>query len=322
MKDQDPLTYFDGKRFFFPGHQHQKRWRDVIKWSFTRKRGNWDHIPKRAVFDQPPERVTKGLRVSFVGHATLLIQTMGLNILTDPVWAAQIGPYSRFGPKRKTPPGILFENLPPIDCVLLSHTHYDHLDWKTMRDLSKRFSPHVITGLQTEKVLNRMGVFDVTSLGWYETSLFKGLPVTFVPAYHWTNRTLFDVNQSLWGGFMLKLPKGYCYFAGDTAFEEGALFKELREKFSPLLLALIPIGAYKPRWFMASSHVDPFEAVSIHKMIGAEKSLAIHHGTFALADEGYEDQRVDFQKACEDASLSKDEFILPEAGDFLFIDPK
>jgi len=212
------MQHFDGTRFFYPHYRHTKTFKDFLKWQRTRQKGSWPTWVTLDTFDQPPAHIDDEVRISFVGHSTVLLQVNGLNILTDPVWSKHIGPVSWAGPKRVHAPGIHFNDLPTIDLVLLSHTHYDHLDRPTMKRLRKKHNPQIIAGLGVDKVLNRFGL-TATTLNWYDNITIKGTKITFVPAHHWTNRTPWDRNKSLWGGFIIHTSQGQIYYAGDTAFE-------------------------------------------------------------------------------------------------------
>jgi L-ascorbate metabolism protein UlaG (beta-lactamase superfamily) len=223
----------------------------------------------------------ESIRVTLVGHATVLLQVAGLNILTDPVWSRRIGPASWLGVERVRPPAIAFDDLPPIDAVLLSHNHYDHLDRPTLAALTRRDTPLVVTGL---KVGRSVPADRVAELGWWDSLMLgEHVRVTYVPAEHFSARSPFDRNRSLWGGFVLETPHGTIYFAGDTG--DGSHFAAIRERFGPMTLSLLPIGAYEPRWFMAPVHIDPAEAVKASLILESEVSLAIHFGVFPLADE-------------------------------------
>jgi L-ascorbate metabolism protein UlaG (beta-lactamase superfamily) len=204
-----------------------------------------------------------------VGHATLLIQSGGVNVLTDPVWSTFAGPFGLLGPRRTTSPGIAFKDLPKIDVVLLSHNHYDHLDLATLRRLDKAHAPQIVTPLGNETFLRRHVTRGrIHSGNWGDLVHLPdvgptGCEVHIVPANHWSARGLGDRRQALWGGFMLRTGVGLVYFAGDTGYGTGAPFRAIRSEFGAPDLAIIPIGAYAPRWFMAAQHCDPEEAVQI-----------------------------------------------------------
>ena len=284
---QGPATSnFDGLRFFNPGEPETDRsLRQLLRWQWGRKAAKWPRqVPVAPVM---PARHVDALRVTVVGHVTTLIQAAGLNVLTDPVWSDRASPVRFAGPKRVTAPAIRFHDLPKIDAVLLSHNHYDHLDLATLKRLHRRDAPLMVTPLGNDTIL-RKHIPDVrTAVGdwWSRFDLGGQAEVHIVPANHWSSRTGRDRRMALWGGFVLRTPAGSVYFAGDTGYGSGAAFRDIGERLGTCDLALIPIGAYEPRWFMSAQHCDPDEAVRIMLDIGAKKAVGIHWGTFALTDE-------------------------------------
>ena len=282
--------HFDGERF----HNHQSGWQteaSFLQWQMNREPGRWREWVDAAPGPPPPARAGDGgLRVTFVNHATTLIQMDGMNILTDPIWSDRCSPVSFAGPKRHRPPGIRFEELPKIDVVLVSHNHYDHLDLPTLRMLQKEHDPMIITPLGNGALMARGGVKGARELDWWGAADAGGLRITAVPAQHFSARGISDRNRNLWGGFVIAGPSGNVYFAGDTGW--GKHFAEVAERFGPMRLAILPIGAYLPRWFMKPAHISPAEAVDAHDALKASTSMAIHFGTFNLGDDG-ETQPVD-----------------------------
>jgi len=224
-----------------------------------------------------------------VNHATVLIQQAGSNILTDPIWSERCGPVSWIGPRRHRAPGVEFDHLPPIDTVLLSHNHYDHLDVPTLRRLSARGGMTFVAPLGVARSLASRGIGPVRELDWGDSLGAPGATIHSVPAFHFSARGLLDRNRSLWCGYMIESNFGLIYFAADTAF--GPHFGWIRERFGATRVALLPIGAYEPRWFMSPIHMNPEEAVEAHHILGASSSIAIHHGTFQLADEAIDTPR-------------------------------
>ncbi len=282
--------HFDGERF----HNHQSGWQteaSFLQWQMNREPGQWREWVDAAPGPPPPARVGDGgLRVTFVNHATTLIQMDGMNILTDPIWSDRCSPVSLAGPKRHRPPGIRFEELPKIDVVLVSHNHYDHLDLPTLRMLQKEHDPIIITPLGNGALMARGGVKGARELDWWGAADPGGMRITAVPAQHFSARGISDRNRNLWGGFVISGASGNVYFAGDTGW--GKHFAEVAERFGPMRLAILPIGAYLPRWFMKPAHISPAEAVDAHDALKASTSMAIHFGTFNLGDDG-ETQPVD-----------------------------
>lgn len=281
-----PSDHFDGKRFHSAEPLPDHGFGAFLRWMTHRERGPWSDFTDTPPGDKPPERVTAGtLRVTFVNHSTLLIQMDGVNILTDPVWSKRVSPVSWAGPRRHRPPGIRFEDLPPIDAVFVSHNHYDHMDVPTLRRLASAHKPTVFVGLGNTKFLQRQEVSGARDLDWWESApLGDGVTVTAVPARHFSTRGLFDRNRTLWCGFVVQGPSGAVYFAGDTGW--GSHFEKIGRRFPNLRVALLPIGAYRPRWFMGPVHIDPEDALRAHEILGASTSIAIHFGTFAQADDG------------------------------------
>ncbi len=257
----------------------------ALRWLLTRSRGPWPTHVEDTPVAPPLARVDDGsIRATVIGHATVLVQVGGLNFLTDPVLSDRIGPTPWTGPKRVRPPAVPFELIPPIDVVLLSHDHYDHLDRPTLRRLVERDAPLVLTGLRVgAKVPGKK----VVELDWWQShAIGEGVRATYVPAEHFSGRGLFDRDKSLWGGFVVETPHGKVYFAGDTA--AGFHFQAIRERFGAMTLSLLPIGAYAPRWFMERVHVDPDEALAASLTLESQTSLAIHFATFNLADDAYD----------------------------------
>ncbi|MGH9401569.1 MAG: MBL fold metallo-hydrolase [Terriglobia bacterium] len=278
--------HFDGKRFFNSGLLEPRGFRDFLRWRLTSERGRWQNHTE-ASFGPPPPRIIEGdnLRVTFINHSTTLIQTEGLNILTDPVWSKRAGPVSWLGPERHRPPGLRFEDLPRIDFVLLSHNHYDHLDLPTLRRLAKTHAPLFVAPLGVRALIESKRLGRAIELDWWNAySLSSSLRVNAVPARHFSMRGLRDRNNTLWCGYVLEAAAGSIYFAGDTGY--GPHFEQIARKFAPVRLALLPIGAYRPAWFMSPVHISPEQAVQAAQVMGAKTSMGIHFGTFALADDG------------------------------------
>lgn len=281
-----PSDHFDGLRFFNPDHAETDRGlRDLLRWKLKGTAARWPRsVPGRR---SVPDAGVAGLRVTIVGHASVLIQAGGLNVLTDPVWSERASPLSFIGPRRVWAPGVAFEALPPIDAVLLSHNHYDHMDMATLRRLHRDHRPLMLAPLGNDVILRRAipGVRAVAGDWWDRIDIGKGGEVTIVPAYHWSARTGRDRRMALWSGFMLSTGGGSAYFAGDTGYGDGRIFRDVRRRIGRPDLALIPIGSYEPRWFMSAQHVDPGEAVRILEDLEAARAVGIHWGVFQLTDE-------------------------------------
>ena len=249
--------------------------------------------------DEPPQRPAllddRAAVVTFIGHATLLIQTPAGNILTDPMYSQRAGPFNLMGPRRVRQPAVLFDALPRISTVLLSHNHYDHCDVRTLGMLADRFDPLVVTPLGNAALVRSSGIHRVEELDWWQEAKSSTLPITLTPAKHFSARGPFDKNRALWGGFVLTTGGTRIYFAGDSAY--GPFFRDIGQRLGPIDLALLPIGAYEPRWFMHVVHMNPAEAVQAHIDLGAPESIGIHFGTFQLTTEGIDDPL----RALEDA---------------------
>jgi L-ascorbate metabolism protein UlaG (beta-lactamase superfamily) len=324
---QGPVTdHFDGTRFFNPGLPSTDRsLGDMLRWKLAGAAVKW---PATVPITQAvPDQRVDGLRITMVGHATLLIQVAGRNILTDPVWSERASPFSFVGPKRVTAPGIAFDRLPPIDAVLLSHCHYDHLDVATLRRLHEVHAPLMAMPFGNDAIVQAAvpGARCVVGDWWERLALEDGFATTLTPAYHWANRWPTDVRMALWSGHMLTTPAGSIWFAGDTGYGDGAIFREIRSRLGAPDVALIPIGAYEPRWFMADQHVDPAEAVTILRSVGAPNALGIHWGTFQLTDEGREAPRLALATALLAAGIPPRRFVAAQPGgryDFQVVQPE
>jgi len=222
--------------------------------------------------------------VTFIGHATFLIQTAAGNILTDPMYSRRAGPLNVLGPRRVRPPAVVFDDLPPIAVILLSHNHYDHCDLPTLRKLAARFDPLVVTPLANAALVRSSGIRRVEELDWWQHATRAPLPIVATPAQHFSARTPFDRDRALWGGFVVTAGGVRMFFAGDTAY--AGFFRDIRQRLGPIDLALLPIGAYEPRWFMQTVHMNPAEAVQAHVDLEASASVGMHFGTFQMTTEG------------------------------------
>jgi L-ascorbate metabolism protein UlaG (beta-lactamase superfamily) len=278
--------HFTGRKFVTPNGLERPGPGGLIKWMFHRNHGTWGPYRDAPPGPRPPTRVADGrMRVTFVNHATTLIQMDGLNILTDPIWAERCSPVGFAGPKRVRPPGIRFEDLPPIDVVVISHNHYDHMDLEVLKRLAREHKPRFCVGLGNGALLRNAGVDAVTELDWWQSvDLVPGVKLFSVPSEHFSNRGLFDQDATLWTGYAVQGPSGVAYFAGDTAF--GGHYAQIRERLGSPRLAVLPIGAFKPEWFMGPVHMSPRQALQAHRILNPGTSVAMHFGTFDLADDG------------------------------------
>ena len=310
-----PSDHFDGVRFFNPGEPETDRTLvQILRWKMVGGAARWPALVP--VTPARPEARVEGLRITMVGHATLLIQAAGLNLLTDPVWSDRASPLSFAGPRRVTVPGIAFHDLPPIDAVLISHNHYDHLDLATLRRLHAAHDPLMVMPLGNEAIV-RAGVpaARIATGDWHEPIVLGDhAATTLTRANHWSARRLADRRMALWAGHYITTPAGSIWFAGDTGYGNGAIFRDIRERHGAPDVGLIPIGAYEPRWFMAAQHVDPAEAVRIMQDVGAGQALGIHWGTFQLTDEPREAPVAALARALNAAQIKPDRFVAAKPG--------
>lgn len=305
--------HFDGRRFANPtGPALQPL--SAAPRLLLEPRARWpayiDETPRR-----PPALDGASAVITFIGHSTVLIQTPSQNILTDPMYSRRAGPWNVFGPRRVRPPAIRLADLPPISVVLVSHNHYDHCDLPTLRALASRFDPMVVTPLGNAQLARAAGIRRVEELDWWDTAASPPFPITLTPAHHFSARGLFDRNRALWGGFMIELAGTRIYFAGDTAY--APFFHAIRQRFGPADVALLPIGAYEPRWFMRGAHMNPHEAVQAHKDLAARTSVGIHFGTFRLTTEGIDDPVQHLAAARISLDVESDRFRAPAPGESL-----
>lgn len=309
--------HFDGKKFLNPERVKAKGLFEVVKWFFSRKPGKWEKVRTHSYAEKPVRKIEEGLRITFVNHSTFLIQVDGVNILTDPVWSERVSPFTWAGPARMRPPGFRLEDLPPIDLVLISHNHYDHLDISTMKKIADEHKPEIITPLGVGIFLQEEQISMATDMDWWdELVIHDSMSIQSVPAQHFSGRGgIGDRDGTLWCGYVIKAKSGHIYFAGDTGYNHKT-FKEIGKKAGPVKVALLPIGSYKPEWFMSPIHVSPEEAVKIHLDVKAEKSIAMHFGTFALGDDGQHDATRELQKARTRNNLPESEFIVLQEGSY------
>ncbi|MDI9244661.1 MBL fold metallo-hydrolase [Marinobacter sp. CHS3-4] len=261
-------------------------------------------------------------QLTWLGHASFLIQYQGLNILTDPVLSDRASPFKLVGPKRCTPPALTVADMPPIHLVLISHNHYDHLDDATVRQLHRRFGEKLCfcVPMGLRRWFEKRGIHNLVELGWWQSAeLTENNEVFCLPTQHFSGRTATDTNTSLWCSWLVDMDGFRLYFGGDTGY--GKVFRDIGELFAPIDLALLPIGAYDPRWFMAPVHVAPEEAVKIHQDIGARQSVAMHWGTFVLTDEPMDEPPRRLRMALETHGIRESEFRVMQHGEVWVVNP-
>jgi L-ascorbate metabolism protein UlaG (beta-lactamase superfamily) len=303
--------HFDGRRFCNPnGANGQPFWK-VPRLLLT-PRIPW---PSEVSVEprRPPNPGPDEVVVTFVGHSSFLIQAAAANVLIDPVFSRRVSPFSFAGPRRARAPGVRFDDLPPISLVLLSHNHYDHCDLATLQLLERRFHPPAVTPLGNVRLLRSAGFRQVEELDWWETASAAPFPVTVTPAQHFSARGPFDRNRALWGGFLIETGGRRILHAGDSGY--GPHFREIGARLGPIDLALLPIGAYEPRWFMKDIHMNPAEAVQAHLDLAARQSIAMHFGTFQLTPEGIDEPVRNLSKALRERSVPAERFRAVEVGE-------
>ena len=274
----------------------------------------WLHANARAGVAMQPS-------VTWIGHATALVQAGGLNVLTDPIFSERASPLSFVGPRRAQPPGVALAQLPHIDVVLISHDHYDHLDAPSVESLNRQLGapPLFIVPLGLKAWMAERGISHAVELDWWQSHRIGSTELLLAPVQHWSGRGLHDRMHTLWGGYAVFSPGLHWYFSGDTGYSKD--FADLRQRLSSrpgggdIDLALIAVGGYEPRWFMRSQHVNPAEAVQIHRDLGARQSLGVHWGTFELTDEALDQPPRDLATARAAAGLADDAFFVLAVGE-------
>ena len=313
-----------GQRFVnpWPGIE-QHGFSDALKWMVGRKKRRRNDHPFELPASHPsffvPRAAPDHLTATWVGHTSVLLQLGGLNILTDPVWSERASPFSFAGPRRFSPPGVAFDSLPIIDAVVISHDHYDHLDERTARRLVSRFPAAAWRApLGVGKLLRSIGVRDVEEMTWHQRAKLGDITLACVPAQHFSGRSPFNRDHTLWCGWVLSSDCHSVFFAGDTALNPS--FAGIGRDYGPFDLALMPIGAYDPRWFMRSVHMDPEECVKAAEMLAADKRdlplvLATHWGTFKLTDEPLDEPPLRMRQAWSKAGFDAERLWIPRLGE-------
>lgn len=307
--------HYNGEKFHLPWGDDLKSFWTVLKWKLTSSPAKWPESVPIKNYPFRPLTPTEKISATFINHATFLLQFPGVNVLTDPVFSERVSPYTFAGPKRVKAPGIPFDSLPPIDIVVISHNHYDHLDVETLRMIDGKFKPLFLVPLGDEKLLKKHGIQNVKAMDWWEEVRVKDVRVVFAPSQHWSARSLWDKNECLWGSFMIDNGAQKVYFAGDTGY--GPHFVDIKNRIGAPDLALLPIGAYEPRWFMKYYHMNPEDAVKAHIDLGAERTIAMHFGTFQLTDEGIDEPVKDLAIALEKYKIPSEKFLILDQGEAL-----
>jgi L-ascorbate metabolism protein UlaG (beta-lactamase superfamily) len=308
--------HFDGKRFFNPTLPagFAPTLATVLK-MLRAHRSRWPRsIENKGVSQLNAQLAIDDIAVTFVNHATFVIQTGGVGILTDPIWSERASPFRRTGPRRARKPGVTFDDLPKIDLILLSHNHYDHLDRATLSRLQKAFSPGILVAAGDARLVGPLGFRDLRELDWWDqTTTSNGLKITFVPAQHTSARGLFDRHRSLWGGYVIENRGRRIYFSGDTGYSTH--FSDIKMRLGSPDIAMLAIGAYEPRWFMQPIHMNPAEAVRAHGDLAAKHSIGMHFGTFQLTPEAIDQPQADLKAALSQSGISDQEFVTLHEGE-------
>jgi L-ascorbate metabolism protein UlaG (beta-lactamase superfamily) len=310
--------HFDGTVFFNPGGEEPRGFADLLRWQFGESRASWPaQFPSPFAGNVPDASVSGDeMRVTMIGHATMLIQVAGTNILTDPVFSDRASPFGFVGPRRVNAPGVAFEDLPQIDLVLLSHNHYDHLDVTSLQRLRSVHNPLVVTPLGNDKIVqNDVPTMRVAAHDWGETVRFRDITIHLEPAHHWSARGMRDRRMALWASFAVETPGGKFYHVGDTGFHGGINYRDAAAKHGGFRLAILPVGAYDPRWFMAAQHQDPDEAVQGMQLVNADFAAGHHWGTFQLTNETIEEPRDLLRSALADRGVAGDRFRAMQPGE-------
>jgi L-ascorbate metabolism protein UlaG (beta-lactamase superfamily) len=305
----------DGRRFFNPHVDTDKSPADLHRWRATRQPAPWPSRVENETLPPPPDAAAPGeIVATHIGQATFLLQLDGANVLTDPIFSRRASPVRWAGPTRVRDPGVAFADLPRIDLVLLSHNHYDHMDLPSLRRIRRRWRAPIVTGLGNGRYLRWHGIGGAIELDWWGAAEPRpGMRVTYVPAQHWSKRGLFDGRRMLWGGHVIEAQGARVYFAGDTGYPGH--FREIRERLGRPDIALLPIGAYEPRWFMGPQHMNPDDAVRAHLDLDARRSLAMHFATFHLTDEAIDAPVQALDVALRAHGVSPQAFRVPRFGE-------
>ena len=315
------------------GSQSDKPFSDLMRWRSERGDLPLDEYFSDARIEktltalnyQPntpiPDAPERGAVVTWLGHASFLIQTPNLTLLTDPHLTSRASPFSFAGPKRFGPKPLDVTALPPVDVVVISHNHYDHLDKRTIKALLKSQSsePRWLVPLGLASWFKGVGADNVREMDWWQIEEVGEADIHFVPVHHWSARTPTNRNKTLWGGWVLKSDDLDYFFAGDTGWSSD--FRDIGQRLGPFDLSSLPVGAYEPRWFMKQHHVNPAEAVDIHLAVRSDRSIGMHWGTFQLTDEPYDQPVMDLAAARKAKGVSAEDFFVLPHGASVQVDP-
>lgn len=303
-------NHFNGKKFINPTLEQQisPSFSDIYR-MIKEGRPQWPKNLENIAVPNLKGALEKGeFAITFVNHATFIIQTFDLTIITDPVWEERVSPISWFGPKRVRKPGVDMDSLQKIDVILISHNHYDHLDKNTLKKLNEKFSPLIIVPLGDRELVESLGFINIREMDWWENIILnKETTITFTPSQHSSARGLFDRDMSLWGSYHMMFHGSKIYFGGDGGYSTH--FADVKDKLGAPDVAILGIGAYLPNFFMKAIHTSPAEAVTAHLDLEAKQSIGMHYGTFQMASEAFEQPLKDLKIALQQKKLSDDSFI-------------
>jgi len=303
--------HYNGLSFFNPDGAPPSSFANLLKWQFQEERAEWPDVYPSPYAGAKPETNVDGkdIQVTMIGHATLLIQTNGLNIITDPVFSKRASPFQFAGPKRHNPPGVPFADLPKIDIILVTHNHYDHLDLLSLEKLVDRDNPLILTPLGNDTIIKTKVPDANIQIGdWGDVVAVADTKIHFEPCHHWSARGTKDRRMALWSAFVIETPTRRIYHIGDTGFHRGINYKAVAAKFGSFDLTITPVGAYEPRWFMKNQHQNPAEAVEGFKLCNTQHAIGHHWGTFQLTNEAIEAPRQALAKALEENAIEAERF--------------
>ena len=315
MRDALPSDHFNGRHFYNPGPGVSPRgFGQVLRWRLESRRAAWPGHVANDTYPSPPASVAPGqVAVTFINHATFLLTLPGAVVLTDPIFSERCSPVQWAGPKRVRAPGIALSDLPRPDIVLLSHNHYDHMDLPSLRAIARQHAPQFVTTLGNAAALAAAGIEGATELDWWQAIEVGGLRIVATPARHFSARSPFDRNRTLWAGFALLREDTRILFAGDSG--AGPHWAEICARLGEPDVALLPIGAYEPRWFMAPVHMNPAEAVDAHISLGARHSVGMHFGTFQLTDEAIDEPERALAVSLREKGILESAFVTQGFGE-------
>lgn len=315
-KNKSHHTKFGFRNPYLKPDAEKKKLRDLFKMMASDRPKSSHRLSGKINVDELNRKIFDGENfITWVGHSTMLLNLNGKVIITDPMFSERCSPIQFVGPKRYTSPSIGIKTLPKVDIVVISHNHYDHLDKNTVKLLKNDSSTVWYVPLGLKPWLAKVGVQNVIELDWYEDHNNSEFDIVCLPSQHWSKRSLFKSFDTLWASWLIKIGNYKFWFAGDTGYNR-IQFREIGDKYGPIDIAAIPIGAYEPRWFMKNFHVQPEESIFIHKDIKSKKSIGMHFGTFVLTTEPLDEPESRIKKIISEDQLINDQFIIPEHGKF------